>query len=515
VLISGVDPRIKQLTYSLGEAIDGPSAGALLGVGSLVALRGSRISASTTMTGTVLPDGSVGPVGGVATKVQAAAAAGLTRVLIPSVQRSVLDPKTGRPIDPVKLGRSVGVEVKPVRSLADAYALMTGQPEQSSAVESPPIEPGVLRMLTRRSRALIAAAKRRVTELSSRAGGSVKSAPANITALLSAAERALARGDPVLAFAAAAEAAQSGQVAVASARLHAAARHVPLRELAAQVSRQAERSLTSIRAEVRANAELPMTRIAQLTALADTLAWGDFALTSIRIVQKRLKTVRTEAELDEIVRFLEVARFEAATYMPACAESLAFLRGRPMTDIPRTVGLLNAYTELIGYGAASNRTYADSLGLGTSARNYLGQLIAESDALTGAVSPEFRDTRGPTALPALRLSAALLEYVQTTQEVNDLTYRAGHDLPPNLEPIKEPATVRSEAQAADELAGTQIHAIAAAGLDPSFVQWNREWGADLAFRRLPDTTDEQALHGLQFQWFAVLQSRLVTALSRT
>ena len=59
----------------------------------------------------------------------------------------------------------------------------------------------------------------------------------------------------------------------------------------------------------------------------------------------------------------------------------------------------------------------------------------------------------------------------------------------------------------------EVQAIAAAGLDPSYLQWNSRWGAQLAFRRLPRTTDEQTLHGLEYQWFAVLQSRLLTALS--
>jgi hypothetical protein len=45
------------------------------------------------------------------------------------------------------------------------------------------------------------------------------------------------------------------------------------------------------------------------------------------------------------------------------------------------------------------------------------------------------------------------------------------------------------------------------------VQWNNRWGADLAFGRLPGTTDEQKLHGLQYQWFAVLQARLLTTLA--
>ena len=135
VLVSGVDPRTKQLRYSLGEAIDGPSAGALLSAGSLAAIRESTISDSTTMTGTVLPDGSVGPVSGVVEKVRAAAEAGFTRVLIPSGLEEVLDEETGRSVDPVRLGLSIGVEVKPVKNLPDAYALLTGQAEERAALD--------------------------------------------------------------------------------------------------------------------------------------------------------------------------------------------------------------------------------------------------------------------------------------------------------------------------------------------------------------------------------------------
>ena len=83
VLIAGVDPRRGRVSYSLREAIDGPSAGGLLSAGSLAAIRGSSISGDTTMTGIVLPDGSVGPVSGVPAKVRAARAAGFSRVLVP------------------------------------------------------------------------------------------------------------------------------------------------------------------------------------------------------------------------------------------------------------------------------------------------------------------------------------------------------------------------------------------------------------------------------------------------
>jgi hypothetical protein len=512
VLISGVDPRVHQLRYGLREAIDGPSAGALLSVGSLAALRGSKVSSSTTMTGTVLPDGSVGLVSGVAEKLRAAAAAGFTRILVPTGMPRVFDDKTGRETDLAQLGRSLGVQVTPVKSVPDAYAMITGQTVRSGR-RPPPFEPRILRMLTRRSRALIVAADGYLNELSGRADRAASSAAAHVSVLVRAAERALTRQDPVLAFAAAAEAAQAGRLAVASERLHAAARHATLRELAAQISRRAERSMAAIRAQVHRTAEIPVTKVAQLTALADTLAWGAFAMTSMTVARERLEKVRSKADLDEIVQFLEVGRFEAATYMTACAESLRYIGIRPITD--HTVGLLNAYGDLIAYAADTNRTYADSLGLGTTNASYLGDLIEQSDAFTRTVSPAFRDLSGK-ARAAWRMSVALLEYVETTQLVNDLTYRdsKGNESPPNLEPIKDPATVHTQALNADEIARRRIRDIAAARLDPAFVQWNSRWGADLAFGRLPNTTGEQRLHGLEFQWFAVLQGRLLTALNR-
>jgi hypothetical protein len=385
-------------------------------------------------------------------------------------------------------------------------------------------------MLTRRSRTLIATARRHVAELVteahhddgrddllglSRGAGSAAKPVASINELVRTAERALGRRDPVLAFAASAEAAQAGQQAAAAARLHRRAEQVTLDELAAQVGGSAERLRASIRARVHATAERPVTKVAQLTALSDTLAWGVFALTSIDVAVERLKGVRTEAELEEIVRFLETARFEAATYMAACAESLEFIGRHPIGS--DTVDLLDAYSELIAYAADTNRRYADRLGLATGESSYLEQLLDASDRLADSVSPVIRDLRGQTSEPALRLAVALLEYVESTQLVNDLTSHArpGSEAPPNLEPIEDPRAVRTQARTAEEIAREQVREIAAAGLDPSFVQWNSRWGADLAFGRLPNATDEQTLHGLEFQWFAVLQSRLLRALEDT
>jgi hypothetical protein len=100
------------------------------------------------------------------------------------------------------------------------------------------------------------------------------------------------------------------------------------------------------------------------------------------------------------------------------------------------------YTDLLAYAADANRTYAESLGL---------------------------------------------EYVETMQLVNQLTTDEIRDTdrPPNLLPIDDPAMLFTQSQTAEEIAARRVRDIAAAGLDPSFVQWNSRWGADLAYGRLP------------------------------
>ncbi len=114
------------------------------------------------------------------------------------------------------------------------------------------------------------------------------------------------------------------------------------------------------------------------------------------------------------------------------------------------------------------------------------------------------------------MALALLQYVETTQLVNltngNLQPTVG---PPNLAPIRDAEAVRNEALSAQKIADTQAGLIAAAGLDPTYLEWNNKWGADLALGRLADTTSEQMLHGLEYQWFAVLQSRLLIDLSST
>ena len=119
-LLSGA-PLEGRYEFEISGPIDGPSAGALKTVAVLSLLRGEALDADVTMTGTVNPDGTVGPVGGIPEKVLGAAEEGIETVLIPVGQRNSISKATGELVDVVDLGRREGVEVVEVTDVYQAY----------------------------------------------------------------------------------------------------------------------------------------------------------------------------------------------------------------------------------------------------------------------------------------------------------------------------------------------------------------------------------------------------------
>jgi predicted S18 family serine protease len=64
-------------------AIDGPSAGALMTIITEAAITGQPLWENRTLTGTINPDGSIGPIGGIVEKAKAAKEAGKDLLLLP------------------------------------------------------------------------------------------------------------------------------------------------------------------------------------------------------------------------------------------------------------------------------------------------------------------------------------------------------------------------------------------------------------------------------------------------
>src|SRR5256885_10509955 len=97
-----------------------------MAVGFIAAIAGDKVRPDVTMTGTLAPDGSVGPVGGVPDKVHAAKSAKKRIVGIPAGQATTTG-EDGKAVDVIALGGSLGVEVREVADIYEAYALLTGR----------------------------------------------------------------------------------------------------------------------------------------------------------------------------------------------------------------------------------------------------------------------------------------------------------------------------------------------------------------------------------------------------
>ena len=140
-----------EFTLRVGGLIDGPSAG-LLTASTLTALiKGQKLLPRTTMTGSVNPDGSAGPVDEVLPRLRAAAAEGVKRFGFPLGARQQVG-ASGEAIDLLVEGPKLGVEVKELASLDDAYLFLTGQtlPRPAAATEADlELWPAELAALTR------------------------------------------------------------------------------------------------------------------------------------------------------------------------------------------------------------------------------------------------------------------------------------------------------------------------------------------------------------------------------
>lgn len=105
--------------------IGGPSASGYMTVGIFSLLDNRTLNSSVTMTGMIMPDGTIGPVGGIPDKIRAAASMGYKVVLVPYGQQIYTSP-TSSPVNLISLGKQLGVTVIPVSTIYQAAHYLTG-----------------------------------------------------------------------------------------------------------------------------------------------------------------------------------------------------------------------------------------------------------------------------------------------------------------------------------------------------------------------------------------------------
>lgn len=118
---------LDDFTFSAVPAspVDGAAASALIAGGFLATMTGEDIDPAATLTGTLNPDGTIGPVAGLPEQLQSALARGKTRLGYPSGMRLARSQATGKEVDLVLLARDHHAEAVELASVHDAYRLLT------------------------------------------------------------------------------------------------------------------------------------------------------------------------------------------------------------------------------------------------------------------------------------------------------------------------------------------------------------------------------------------------------
>ena len=109
------------------EGIDGASLGALLVAGLVATMAGLEIKPKVSLTGSLLPDGTIGPVAGLPQKLAAAVKAGIKIVGYPVGLRNAVDLQTGETVDLEKMAIDLGAKAVEVSTLGEAVKLLTGK----------------------------------------------------------------------------------------------------------------------------------------------------------------------------------------------------------------------------------------------------------------------------------------------------------------------------------------------------------------------------------------------------
>ena len=88
----------------------------------MTAMEGKSFPTNIAITGTIMPDGSVGRVGGLPYKVMAARDTGMTQIIAPDCLRLEYDAEKNINVDIKQLSRVLGLRYIPVSSVSEAYA---------------------------------------------------------------------------------------------------------------------------------------------------------------------------------------------------------------------------------------------------------------------------------------------------------------------------------------------------------------------------------------------------------
>ncbi|MCF8540669.1 MAG: hypothetical protein K9H50_02785 [Aurantimicrobium sp.] len=357
-LMSARDPEEIDLGFSVTGPIDGPSAGGILTVGLLANLTSTPLIPTVAMTGTISPDGTIGQVGGVATKVKSAAAVGFKTIIVPDNSFGFFDEATGKEIGIVEYGKTLGVTVVMVRTVGEAYKIFTGK-EYTPDV----------RLSDTPSAATEAAIRSNIQSMEARLGAAIAAAPAGTdTETLNLAQSALGTMRETAALKDWPRAYGIG--AFAYLRLMRASGAASAQSLVDTQGFEAAR--TQITAEITAALDeaiaardaaltTPENRLEKVVYLPEALGWVTYAIASYRGVLDELQLATEESAVVSAGRVLIEERAGVNDMLPDSLTVVSAMPTKNGYDSAEVQGFLSGYSELLARAGQANVDYYTTL----------------------------------------------------------------------------------------------------------------------------------------------------------
>jgi hypothetical protein len=497
-MISGVNPGRVDVDFGVSGPIDGPSAGGILTVGVLAALLGAPIRGDMTMTGTISPDGSIGPVGGISLKLQAAAEQGYRTVLLPMANMSLRNPDTNAVETADEVGKRLGLEVRSVGNVQEAFSLFTDDRFAYPSVPAFVLPPAVQELSARQVKALLTLLDDEAAAL-----------PAN------------ERTDVVIGLLdQATSAAESGQVATAYGigmqGLNVAVRERASADAQAQLAASGvtgatswltdwlDRSTASNAAALAQGIQLgdAMGYEQQLT-LPNALSWLAYNDSILQSVQQQLDAGALDAaRIDRYARILADVDAAITVYYP---DQLAIIQAAPAQPSPGAgpvTAYLSDYTTFLVRAGNAQQDYVQQVVMRgqdpaeLALQNDVGLLLPVVLDLSAAAAaiPSSRDSLPDELLQA---TSAVTYYIATTSLIAAVQnfgvdqFGIGADPSEAQQPEVLVASMSTAKRAVDQVAAL----LGQRGLDASLPVWAAGYGtgAAEALAGTPEATAAQVL----------------------
>ena len=497
-MVSGVNPGRVDVDFGVTGPIDGPSAGGILTVGVLAALLGAPIRGDMTMTGTISPDGSIGPVGGVALKLQAAADQGYRTVLLPVANMSLRNPETNAVESADEVGKRLGLEVRSVGNVQEAFSLFTD--DRFAYPSAPPfVLPPAVQELS----------ARQVTALLTLLADEAAALPANqvtdaVSGLLDQATSAAESGQVATSYGIGMQglnmAVREGASVNAQAQLAASG----VTGATVWLTNWLKRSTASNSAELAQGVQLgaAMGYEQQLT-LPNALSWLAYNDSILQSVQQQIDAGALDAAgIDRSARILADVDAAINVYYP---DQLAIVQAAPAQPSPGAgpvTAYLSDYTTFLARAGKAQQDYVQQVVMRgqdpavLARENDVGLLLPVVLNLSAAAAA-IPSNRDPLPDELLQATVAVTYYIATTSLIAAVQnfgvdqFGIGADPTAVQQPEVLLASMSTAKKAVDQVAAL----LAQRGLDASLPVWAAAYGTDAAqaLAGTPEATAAQVL----------------------